>query len=507
MRSEATFKNSIWGIASQAVACVLSMFSRKVMIDTIGVEGVGLNAFLTSVIAMLSLTELGIGTAIVYHMYAPLAKNDTDKVKKLMNFYKTVYKVIAAAIMLIGLALLPFMGKIVGDVSYSQGYVSLIFLLFLLQTTTSYLFTYKRSLLSADQKQYIITAFDLLYKIASVILGVAVLYLTRELAYYLVLLTVLTLLENIFISKKADKLYPYIKGSREKLEKDSQKQIAKDVKNIFVGKVSGIITNSTDSILINLLAGTVQTGLYSNYNIILATLTATVNQLSAAMKGSIGNLVASESANHIDKVFKRLIFIMFFAGSFCAGCLTGLIDPFIGIVFGKELILDRVIVYICIFNVYMTAVDIPVWSMVASAGLFKYDKYISITGSGINLIVSYILGTKIGMAGILFGTSCTYVIQFTLKIMLFYKKFLKLSCVKIFIKSVCFLCAAAAECALIAYITNSINIPNQYVQFLVFALVSAAIPPIAGCVLFFKTDEFIYSINLFKNMIKRFCAK
>lgn len=104
-------KNSIWGILSQIVVCVLSLFSRRVMIDTIGVEGVGLNAFLTSIITMLSLAELGIGTAIVYHMYLPLANGDTVQIKRLMNFYKTVYRAIAAAILVLGLILLPFMPK------------------------------------------------------------------------------------------------------------------------------------------------------------------------------------------------------------------------------------------------------------------------------------------------------------------------------------------------------------------------------------------------------------
>lgn len=209
MRSAATMKNSAWGILSQAVACFLSLFSRRVMLETIGVEGVGLNAFLMSVIAMLSLAELGIGTAIVYHMYVPLAENDTDRIVRLMNFYKTVYRAIAVAIVLLGLALLPFMDRIVKDVSYSRGYVSLIFVLFLLQTTSSYLFTYKRSLLSADQKQYIITLYDMGYKIVTVIAGIAVLKLTHELAWYLVLLTVATVAENLLISRRVEALSLY----------------------------------------------------------------------------------------------------------------------------------------------------------------------------------------------------------------------------------------------------------------------------------------------------------
>lgn len=473
------------------------------MIDTIGVEGVGLNAFLTSVITMLSLAELGIGTAIVYHMYAPLASGDKDRIKKLMNFYKTVYRVIASAIAFLGFLLLPFMRYIVRDVSYSDGYVAIIFILFLIQTVTSYLFTYKRSLLSADQKQYIITVCDTVYKIVVIIIGVVILKVTHELAYYLAVLIVCTVCENIYISKKIDKMYPYITGAGNKLSKKERRSIANDVKNIFIGKVSGFITNSTDSILINILVGTVQNGLYSNYNIILGTLRTTVNQLSSAMKGSIGNLVVSESNEYIDKVFSRLIFVMFLIGSFCSTCLVGLIDPFIELVFGKNLTLDRTTVYVCIFNMYMTSIDIPVWSMVAASGLFKYDKYISITGSAANLIVSLILGRRIGMAGILIGTSCTYVIQFTLKIILFYKKFLKLRFGRMFINNILFLFTTFIECALIVYIKNYITMQNKYAEFIAIAFISALIPIVCSVLLFFKTDEFKYGMNLFKSLAVR----
>lgn len=502
MRIAATMKNSAWGVLSQVAACILSLFSRRVMVETIGVEGVGLNAFLTSVIAMLSLAELGIGTAIVYHMYAPLAEGDRDRIIRLMNFYKSVYRAIAAVILLLGLTLMPFMDKIVDDVSYSKGYVLLIFALFLLQTTSSYLFTYKRSLLSADQKQYIITIYDMGYKLFTVIAGIAVLKLTHELAWYLVLLTVATVTENILISRRVDRLYPYIKGARERLGNKDRRMLAGDVKNVFVGRISGFITQSTDSILINVLVGTIQTGLYSNYNIILGTLTTTVNQLSAAMRGSLGNLIASEDERYVEKVHERLLFVMFLAGSFCASCLTGLIDPFIELAFGEGLLLGRITVYICIFNMYMTAVDIPIWNAVAAAGLFAYDKYISIIGSSVNLIVSFILGKRVGMAGILFGTSCTYIIQYTLKTILFYKKHLNRSCVKIMAKSIIYLAAAACECAVTAYLTAKIGIANEYAAFVLRGIISGAVAA-AGCLLFFKTEEFGYARTLAGQAIGR----
>lgn len=507
MRSNATLKNSIWGIVQQVLVCVLSMFSRRVMLDTIGVEGVGLNAFLTSVITMLSLAELGIGTAIVYHMYAPLAEGDTDRITKLLRFYKQIYRAIAGAILLIGLSLLPFMDKIVSDVSYSNGYVCAIFLLFLLNTTLSYLFTYKRSLISADQKQYIIIIYDLVYKIATILVGILVLLLTRELAYYLIMLTVFTVAENILISKKADTLYPYIKENRGSLEKGEKLQIAKDVRHIFVGKVSGVITNSTDSILINTLVGTIQNGLYSNYNIIIGTLSSTVKQFSSAMRGSVGNLIAVETPERVDKVLNRLLFIMFLIGSFFAVCLSGLIDPFITLIFGNGLLLDRATVYICIANLYIATADAPMSNVIVAAGLFKYDKYIAIAGSFVNLVISFVLGKRIGMTGILIGTTCTLVIQFVFKVVVFYKKYLKRSFVQTLLKSALFAAVTVAEIVLVIFISGFVHMKNPYAEFVVLALLSASVPIAAACGLFFKTDGFQYSLQIAKNAAAKVCRK
>lgn len=501
MRSVATFKNSIWGILQQAIICVLSIFSRKVMIETIGQQGVGLNALLTSIISLLSLAELGIGTAIVYHMYAPIAQNDKKRIAGLMHCYKIVYRLIAVAIMLIGLSILPFMGKIVNDVSYSHSYISLIFILFLLQTTSSYFFTYKRSLLSADQKQYVITVFDLLYKLVTIIGGIIILKITKELAYYLIFLIICTVLNNILISRYVDKAYPYINELNEKLPKKDIRSIFGDVKNIFISKVSGVVTTSTDSILINTFIGTIQTGLFSNYNIIINTLSSVTKQLSVGMKGSVGNLIAVEKPEHINVVVKRLIFIMFLLASFFASCLTGLIDRFIELVFGSGMLIERTNVYIMVLNIYIVTMEIPISCIIPASGLFKYDKYISITGTIVNLIISFVCGKMYGMAGILAGTTATYLMQFSLRLVIFYSKYLNRSCVKIFMRICVFSLAAFTECALVEWICQYVNIGNAYLTFLLCGVISALLPIAANILIFFKTDEFKYTIGMVKELV------
>ena len=492
MRAEATMKNSAWGLFQQFVICILSLFSRRVMIDTIGVEGVGLNGLLTNVVAVLSLADMGISASIIFHMYKPLANGDEEKLAKLMNFYRTVYRYIAVAIMSVGLCLMPFMKYIVHDVSYTDGYVRLIYFLFLLQTVTTYLFAYKRSLLSADQKQYIISIFDLIFKIITVIGGIIVLKLTNELSYYLIFLTVSAVINNIMIASKVDKMYPYVKNTHIMLEKEHRRSIFKDVKNIFIGRMSGTITNSTDNILISALVGTIVTGLYSNYTIILNTLTSVMNQFSYAMMGSIGNLLATETGEYIESVLKKLLFIMFFMAAFCCTFLAALVDPFIMLAFGKDLLLERYVVYICIGVFYFATVKIPVWNMMQASGLFKIDKYISIAGSTINVIVSFALGKAIGIAGILIGTICTYVVQYNLKIMVFYKKFLNRNCVKVLAVSLFYFIFAATECVLTGLLTDKLPIANPYINFLARAACAAVVGVGINSLIFMKRPEFIY---------------
>lgn len=494
-RSKATIKNSIWGIIQQAVVCVLSLVSRRVMVATIGIEGVGLNGLLVNVISVLCIAEMGVGAAIVYHMYKPIAEDNIPKICALMQFYKKVYYIIALVITVIGLCLTPFLKYIVKDVSYTNSYVVIIFLLFLLQTVSSYLFTFKRNIIIANQKYYIITIFDLIYKVVSIGIGVLILYITKELAWYMVSLIILGVINNVGISITADKLYPFIKDKKHKLEKSEQKLIFVDVKNIFLVRICNTITTSTDNILISSLVSTIATGLYSNYTIILNTLNQLTKQFSYSISGSVGNLIAKETPQRIDKTMKDLLFTMFFIGSFCSCCLTVLIDPFITIAFGAGLLLERYVVYICVLLFYLNTIRIPIWSMLSTSGLFKEDKYISITATVINLIISFIFGKMIGIGGILLGTVLTILIQYIWKTAVFYRKKLKLPMTEIMTISLLHIAVTSAECFFLSYVTGRFAFDNIYVDFIIKGIIAALFPLVANSLIFMKSSEYKYLLN------------
>ncbi len=502
MRAEATVRNSMWGLFQQFVVCVLSLFSRHVMLDTIGIDGVGLNGLLTNVVTVLALAEMGIGSVIVFHMYKPLADNDTEQVVKLLNFIRLIYRIIAAVIFVMGLCLIPFLKYIVRGVTYSDSYIIGIYLLFLLQTVTTYLFAYKRSMLLVDQKQYLIAIYDLVFRIVTILGGIIILLLTRNFALYLVFLIVTALVNNIALAHKIDKMYPYVKNSKSKLQKDLRKSIFKDMRSMVVVKIAGTITNSTDNILISALVGTGVTGLYTNYTIILNTLNSIMKQFSYAMSGSVGNMVATETADYVEDVLKKLIFGIFFLSAFCCVCLSCLIDPFITLAFGDNLLLERYVVYISIAVFYFMSTEISVWNMISASGLFKPDKYVSITGTVINLIVSFVLGKKIGIGGILLGTICTYVIQYILRLFIIYKKVLHRSCINTLMLTCFYFIFTAFECLVAALAISRIPIANPYIKFIVMGILAAISVLAVNSMVFCKTDEYIYLKNKITTIVK-----
>ena len=168
-----------------------------------------------------------------------------------------------------------------------------------------------------------------------------------------------------------------------------------------------------------------------------------------------------------------------------------------------NLLLQRYVVYICIAVFYFATVKIPVWNMVQASGLFKTDKFIAIAGSTINLVVSFILGKIIGIAGILIGTICTYVIQYNLKIILFYKNILKKNFFGILFSTYFYFALTAAECLFMGFLTNRLSIQNPYVKFIVSGICAVSFAFGVNSVIFWKKPEFVYFREKMLSIIRK----
>ena len=266
-RTQNVIKNMWVGTMFQIISLILGFVSRTIFIKILGKEYLGLNSLFTNILTILSFAELGIGNAIVFSMYKPLTNNDQDKLMRLTNFYKSIYKKIALTIITVGLLITPFLPYIIKEIPDIKESIYLIYIIFLFDTSVSYFFSYRTSIISADQKNYIIITYTHIFKIVQIILQLSLLYYTHNYLLYLFLQVLNTVLTQWFLANKSKKMYPSLaKLDKDKtLANDERKSIFTNVKALFVYKFSSVILNGTDSIIISKYLGLATLGLYSNY--------------------------------------------------------------------------------------------------------------------------------------------------------------------------------------------------------------------------------------------------
>lgn len=419
-------RNLVWGIGSQIVISLFNFIIRTIIVRSLGLAFVSLNGLFTEIISMLTLSELGIGTAITYSLYKPIAEGDEDKMCQLMTLYKKAYRIIALVIFGAGLILVPFVPNMVDDIGFPAGYIRVVFLLFVAKTGCSYFYSYKSGIIAANQRMYIVTTIQSVFSILSSLVALCVLLLTKEFVAYLCVQIAFTLMSNMYLSHRADKEYGFLKRSMP-LPKDEEKKIFLNIRSIFIGRLSGKITNSTDNILINMLVGTLFVGRYSNYSMILGVLTAFLIQFQSAISASFGNMFATESKERCERTLSYLTFAMALVGCVCASALYGAMTPLVTLWLGEEYTIAQNVVFVLSLNFFFSVTRVPLWIAMNVSGLFKYDKFTSIAGSVVNLISSVILGLRYGMLGIFIGTSLTHIIQIISKSILLYRKYFVVS--------------------------------------------------------------------------------
>jgi len=241
-RTSYVIKNAWIGVLAQSVALVLSFVSRTFFIKILGSDYLGVNGLFTDILTMLSIAELGVGEAIVFNLYKPIAINDENKIKTLVKFYKKAYQIIGFVIFVLGLCLIPFMDFIIPNKPNISENLIFIYILFLANTSISYLYIYKSTILKANQKNYIIVIYQQMFHCIQLVVQILLLYLTHDYILYLIIQFTCTLLRNIVISRKASKMYPYLNSSSESsITKEERHEIFEHIKGSFVYKVGNAI--------------------------------------------------------------------------------------------------------------------------------------------------------------------------------------------------------------------------------------------------------------------------
>lgn len=500
-RTENSIINSAMSIVTQVLTVVLNFAVKTVFIKMLNDEYLGVNGLFTNIITMLSLADLGIGIAIPYSLYKPLAKKDEHKINVLMNFYKKVYTIIGIAVLLIGLSLTPFLGLIIKDIPKNVPHLSLIYILFVIHSASSYFFVYKKFLIDSDQKGYITSRIIFTFSTLLSIIQIILLITTKNYILFLLSSIILVIIQNIYISSKANKLYPFIKNKTdEKLEKEDMEGIKKNVSSLFIYKVGTVIMNGTDNIIISKFIGLIIVGFYSNYVLIINSITTVLNQIFNAITSSIGNLVVTTNKKRSKEVYDNLSFANFWLYALFGVCIIVLINPFINIWIGKKYVMGFSIVFLLVLNFYVLGMQSVTNSFRNAYGLFWIAKYRPIIMVIINIVISVVLVQFIGIEGVLIGTLISRLLTTAwLDPYIVHKYGFEISPKSYYVDYLKYLVIFIAISIILNYFVSMVAINNIFILILIAILVVISVNVIL-VLLFFKTSEFNYFYDKIKKI-------
>lgn len=495
------------GIA-QFLTLVLTFVSRTVFISVLGAEYLGLNGLFSNILSILSLSELGIGSAISFYLYKPLADKNVERVKSLIRFYKICYRIVGGVILVIGSCLLPILPKLVNfDVNVPVN-LYLVYFLYLLNTAGSYLFfAYKQSLVLANQEQYKIEKINIVFTFINCFTDIVVLLIFRNYIIYLAIKFALVISKNLIIAKKIDKEYPFIKDKSVKpLTAGEIKGFLKDVGNISLFRIGSTLFNATDNIIISMLLGTTIVGYYSNYFMIIAQVTTVLAIIVRAFTAGIGNLIVTESKEIQYDIYKQLNFGVYFIVTIFTTCLFQLLNSFIKIWVGSfetNYVLSQSVVFCLCINFYFDNTTQVMNSFRETSGNFKTGRLLQLLGGILNIILSIVLGKKWGLVGIFVATILSKglitVSPFLMGVSrnVFGKgRFVLL--VDYYKKMIVMLILLA-----IVWFTCIYLHMNGIIYFIIECIIAIAFPTILLCIIYWKTSELKCLVNRVKVLVQK----
>lgn len=401
-------KNIIFGYISNLVILLVNFIQRTTFIYVLGKTFSGVNETYTNVLSVLSLAELGIGTALNYSLYKPVAEHDIEKIKSYMRFYKKAYLTIAGVIAAVGIAISPFLKFILknpGSLTVKE--LTLYYYLFLFNTVISYFVAYKYSLSNAEQKNYIQTNITTLTKIAAATVQITVLLLFRNFLFYLLAQSAVEFLQKIFVTLYMNRLYPYLRDKDvKKLTPQETQVVATKTKALICHKVGDVARLQTDILVISSFVNVDTSAIVGNYVYIITYVGNFVNIIFDSVISGFGNVVATESKERQYLLFRVYRFFACWLFGFGAVGFFHLLTPFIGGVWLRDesWTLPWITVTLLVMDFYLKGGRTVLLNFKIASGLFEQDRFLPLVQGAVNLVVSIALVQKIGVTGVYVGT-------------------------------------------------------------------------------------------------------
>lgn len=498
MRIKNAFRNSCFSVISQMVLLIIGFFSQRVLNLRMGEELVGMNSVISNIIALLSVTELGVSTAVVFHLYGYMAAKDEEKIASVMNLYRKAYSIFAVVISFLGLCILPFVHLVLKENSFSLDYIRLIYILWLVRTVCSYLLSYKRSVLIADQQEYIITIGVLIASTMNYLAIIIIVELWQKYVLALSLNIVIEIVLNLLISGYVNKKYTFLKKMQKlPIQKEIINKVISDVKNIFVSRLSLKLLVSTDSLIISGFISVGIVGLYSNYCMITQAVSNILITLSGTLQPIVGNMFVEKDHDKDYGVLRQLTFIFFWLASFCSSGLFTLMTPFVtDIWLGADYRLDTTIVLWCVINFFAQAISLPLSMMLGVTGLFQKDKKISVMAALTNLVISLALVMPLGIVGVLVGTFFSHLLQIAYRMKVLIGEYMSKELKQYFAELIQYVILTGLELVAVSFIGTQINKYDGWLYFVSMCLVCLLVPNLINLMIYFRSWRFRSILNM-----------
>ncbi len=503
-RTKQAARNIAFGYVGQIATALMSFILRTIFIHHLNEELLGINSLYTNVLSILNMAELGIGTALNFSLYGPVARGEKEKIKSYMQLYRKAYHVIAMVVAGVGLALVPFLEYMVKKPGcITKRDMVLYYLIFLFNTVSSYFVAYKYSLVNAQQKNYIQTNINTITKIAVVFCQIIVVLTTGNFYLFLIVDAVLQLIQKIFVSRYLDKLYPYLRERNiDPLTKEESDTVWSKTGALVFHKVGDVARLQTDALIISSFIEVTMAGVVDNYNMVVSTVSNFVNIIFNSVISGFGNLIATESKEKQYDMFRVYRFLASWVYGFSAVGFMVLLTPLVKVWLGGRWILAPAAVYCFLTDYYFKGDRIVLSNYKTAAGVFEQDKYLALIQGAVNLVISIVLvQTPLGITGVYIGTVVSGLIANITKPVIIYKACFNRGAGEYFVDTVKYLASMVAVLAVCNYVSTFVLRSMNYGTIVLMALIITVIFNGTYFVLYGRTPEFKYLVGKVKERL------
>lgn len=502
-RVQTAFRNSRAVFVYQFTSVILAFVSKKIFVVTMGVAFLGYNAVFANILSALNLAELGIGFAITSFLYKPLAERDEARINALLCMYRQVYRILGIFVLVLGIIASFFLPLFIKDASHDMSYLRFLFYINLIGTVSTYYLAYNRTMLIANQKNYVTAGIDTILNVLLTSLQIVVMLYIPRYESFLILELLKSLIGNIIITVLCRREYPFLRQRPDRaIIAEYRNSVTVFVKDAFFAKIGSYVFYGTDNIIISIFKGSILTGFLSNYTMVVNTIQILVTQMLYSIQSVLGNYIFSVKDREKERqMCDHYLYVNYFIGNFSMICIVFLIQPFIELVFGKEFLLADSTALLLGTNLMLIIISQMPSQLFSLYQLYRYDKYIVAISAVLNIIISVALVGTLGIDGVLTGTFITSLIYIFSRIMIIWNKIFQTSSLYVYGRLFLYFTVTALTALIMTLMSgwfHSVTIVSFILQAGLTAVVAIAVPLIvfartkAEQFLFEKAKEFLH---------------